>query len=76
MALRILAFGPFELERNGEVRVLRKSRVRLKIQGRPLDSRHDCFFSRRRATIRCTVVGSDNNYYVNSYDFYRSGDPS
>ena len=45
MALRILAFGPFELERNGEVRVLRKSRVRLKIQGRPLDSRHDCFLA-------------------------------
>ena len=37
MALRILAFGPFKLERNGDVRVFRKSGVRLKIQGQPLD---------------------------------------
>lgn len=37
MALRILAFGPFEIERNGEVRVLRKNGVPLKIQGQPLD---------------------------------------
>ena len=37
MKPRILTFGPFELERNGEVRVLRKSGVRLKIQGQPLD---------------------------------------
>lgn len=56
MALRILAFGPFELERNGDVRVFRKSGVRLKIQRQPLDilerltgqpcevvSRHDLF---------------------------------
>jgi len=35
MAPRTLAFGPFELERIGEVRVLRKSGVRLKIQGQP-----------------------------------------
>jgi DNA-binding winged helix-turn-helix (wHTH) protein len=37
MAPRIRAFGPFEFERSGEMRVLRRQGVRLKIQGQPLD---------------------------------------
>ncbi|MFN0102934.1 MAG: winged helix-turn-helix domain-containing protein [Bryobacteraceae bacterium] len=37
MVPRIHVFGPFELERNGDVRVLRKHGIRMKVQGQPLD---------------------------------------
>lgn len=37
MGLRVHVFGPFEYERNGTVRVLRKHGIRLKLQGQPLE---------------------------------------
>jgi DNA-binding winged helix-turn-helix (wHTH) protein len=37
MGLRVHVFGPFEYERSGAARVLRKHGIRLKLQGQPLE---------------------------------------
>lgn len=37
MGMRVHVFGPFEFERTGSTRVLRKHGIRLKLQGQPLE---------------------------------------